>query len=119
MYNNPLKMPILQEVSYCSYPPTMKDYFVTSILDVIGFPYKEQQPKYMRKKIGNDTIIMVWYSMSIPFNQKQYNVPINVYFMKNMPYEPPQIFIEVTPGSAINPKAQEIDQASHRIITPS
>ena len=51
MYNNPLKMPILQEVSYCSYPPNMKDYFVTSILDVIGFPYKEQQSKYMRKKI--------------------------------------------------------------------
>lgn len=39
--------------------------------------------------------------------------------MKNMPYEPPQIFIEVTPGNAINLKAQEIDQSTHRIITPS
>ena len=28
-------------------------------------------------------------------------------------------FIEVTPGNAINPKSQEIDQTSHRIITPS
>ena len=57
--------------------------------------------------------------MNIHFNQKKYNVPINVYFMKNIPYEPPQIFIEVTPGNAINPKSQEIDQTSHRIITPS
>ena len=119
MYNNPLKVPILQEVSYCSYPPTMKDYIVNAVIESMGFPYKEQQPKYMRKKVGNDTIIMVWYSMSIPFGQKKYNVPINIYFMKNMPYEPPQIFIEVVQGSAVNPKSREIDQQTHRIMTPS
>lgn len=119
MYNNPLKVPILQEVSYCTYPPNMKDYIVNAVIESIGFPYKEQQPKYMRKKVGNDTIIMVWYSMSIPFGQKKYNVPINIYFMKNMPYEPPQIFIEVVQGSAVNPKSREIDQQTHRIMTPS
>ena len=58
MYNNPLKVPILQEVSYCTYPPSMKDYIVNAVIESIGFPYKEQQPKYMRKKVGNDTIIM-------------------------------------------------------------
>ena len=119
MYNNPLKVPILQEVSYCTYPPSMKDYIVNAVIESIGFPYKEQQPKYMRKKVGNDTIIMVWYSMSVPFGQKKYNVPINIYFMKNMPYEPPQIFIEVVQGSAINPKSREVDQQTHRIMTPS
>ena len=61
MYNNPLKMPILQEVSYCSYPPNMNDYFVTSILDVIGFPYKEQQPKYMRRK--SEMTPSSWYGI--------------------------------------------------------
>lgn len=50
MYNNPLKVPVLQEVSYCSYPANMRDYFVTSILDVIGFPYKEQQRNICEKK---------------------------------------------------------------------
>ena len=119
MYNNPLKVPILQEVSYCTYPPSMKDYIVNAVIESIGFPYKEQQPKYMRKKVGNDTIIMVWYSMSVPFGQKKYNVPINIYFMKNMPYEPPQIFIEVVQGSAVNPKSREVDQQTHRIMTPS
>ena len=119
MYNNPLKVPILQEVSYCTYPSSMKDYIVNAVIESIGFPYKEQQPKYMRKKVGNDTIIMVWYSMSVPFGQKKYNVPINIYFMKNMPYEPPQIFIEVVQGSAVNPKSREVDQQTHRIMTPS
>ena len=39
--------------------------------------------------------------------------------MKNMPYEPPQIFIEVVQGSAVNPKSREVDQQTHRIMTPS
>ena len=118
MYNNPLKIPILQEASLCSYPPNMKDYIVNAVIEVMGYPYKEQQPKYIRKKIGNDTIIMLWFSLSIPFNTKKYNIPINIYFMKNLPYEPPQVFIEVLQGSAVNPKATQIDQQTHRIMTP-
>jgi hypothetical protein len=69
--------------------------------------------------MGGNRIMMVWYPMSVPFMGKNYNVPLQIYITKNMPYEPPQIFLEVTQGSGANTKNTDIDPNNNRIMTNS
>lgn len=49
---------------------------------------------------------------------KNYDVPIVVFFPNLIPLEPPKIFIEVSKGSAINPKIKDIEIKTRKIITP-
>ena len=112
MYNANAQNSILRirtELNECSYNQNMKDYLANLIMSVMNFPKKTQQVRHFIKTMGGNRIIMVWYPMSVPFMGKNYNVPLQIYITKNMPYEPPQIFLEVTQGSGANTKNTDID----------
>ena len=105
------------ELANCNYNPNMKDYLANMIMEIMNFPKKTTQPRHFVKNMNQDKIIMVWYQMSIPFMKKNYNVPLLIYIMKNCPYEPPQIFLEVVQGSAPNPANKDVDPNTRRIMT--
>ena len=107
------------EISQCSYLPQMKDYISNLIYTIMNYPKKTVQARHFIRNMGYDRIIMVWYSMSVPFGGKSYNVPLQIFIMKNVPYEPPQIFLEIVQGSAPNTKNRDIDPNTRRIMTPT
>ena len=122
MYNANAQNSILRlrtELSECSYNQNMKDYLANLIMSVMNYPKKTAQVRHFIKNMGGNKIIMVWYPMSVPFMGKNYNVPLQIYIMKNVPYEPPQIFLEVTQGSGANTKNTDIDPNNNRIMTNS
>ena len=108
---------IRTELAQCSYNPNMKDFLANMIQQAMNFPKRTQQPRHFIRNMGVDKIIMVWYPMNVPFMGKSFSVPLQIFFMKNIPYEPPQIFIEVVQGSAPNPKNQDIDINTRRVMT--
>ena len=105
------------ELAQCSYSPSMKDYISNMIIQVMNYPKKTTPPRHFIRNMNQDKIIMVWYPMSIPFNQKNYNVRLQIFIMKNVPYEPPQIFLEVVQGSAANPANKDVNPNSRQIFT--
>ena len=105
------------ELAQCSYNPNMKDYLANMIMQIMNYPKKTNQARHFIRNMGPDKIIMIWYPMNVPFGQKAYNVPLQIFIMKNIPYEPPQIFLEVVQGSAANPSNKEVDQNSRQIMT--
>ena len=120
MYNpasQNIQIGIRTEIDKCSYSPNMKDYLTNMIMQVMNYPRKQAQAKYCVKNQGQDKIIVVIYPMNVPFMKKSYNVPIQILFMKNIPYEPPQIFLEVVQGSAPNPQNKDVDQSTRRVMT--
>ena len=122
MYNANAQNSILRirtELSECSYNQNMKDYLANLIMAVMNYPKKTTQVRHFVRTMGGNKIIMVWYPMSIPFMGRNYNVPLQIYIMKNVPYEPPQIFLEVTQGSGVNTKNTDIDPNNNRIMTNS
>jgi len=122
MYNpnaNNILLTIRSQLDGCSYNQNMKDYLANLIMSVMNFPKKTQQVRHFIKTMGGNRIMMVWYPMSVPFMGKNYNVPLQIYITKNMPYEPPQIFLEVTQGSGANAKNTDIDPNNNRIMTNS
>ena len=107
------------ELNQCSYAPQMKDYISNLIYTTMNYPKKTAQARHFIKNMGYDRIMMVWYPMSVPFGGKSYNVPLLIYIMKNVPYEPPQIFLEIVQGSAANTKNRDIDPNTNRVMTPT
>ena len=122
MYNANAQNSIIRvrtELNDCSYDPSMKDYLANLIVSTMNFPKKNSQVRHFIKNMGQNKIVMIWYPMSIPFAGKNYNVPLQIYIMRNVPYEPPQIFLEVVQGSAANPSNKDIDPNNNRIMTNS
>ena len=106
-----------EELTQCGYNPSMKDYITNMLMQVLNFPKKTTQARHFIKTLNQDRLIMVWYPMSIPFGKKSYNVPLLIYFMKNIPKEPPQIFLEVVQGSAANPTNKDVNPNSKQVTT--
>ena len=109
---------ILSAISLCNYPPNVTDYLITSINQIMNYEYVKAKPQYKVKTINKDKIIAIRIPMDIPFNKKNYDVPIVVFFPILIPLESPKIFIEVLKGSAINPKVKDIEIKTRKIITP-
>ena len=107
------------ELNECCYDSSMKDYLSNMIIRIMNYPKKTTQARYFIKVMDLKKIMMVWYPMSVPFMNRNYNVPIQIYIMKNIPYEPPQIFLEVVQGSAASTLNKDIDQNNNRISTKS
>ena len=80
------------ELAQCGYNPSMKDYISNMIMQIMNYPKKTNPSRHFIKNMNQDKIIMVWYPMSIPFNNRNYNVPLQIFIMKNVPYEPPKYF---------------------------
>jgi len=108
---------IRSELNSCSYNQNMKDYLANMIMQIMNYPRKTTQARHFIRNMGPDRIIMVWYPMSVPFMSKKFNVPLQIFIMKNIPYEPPQIFLEVVQGSAPNAKNTDVDPNTRRIMT--
>lgn len=119
MYDSNTKIRLLNELSTCTYLPANKDYLANMIAQVMNYPSKQGQARHYIKQLSTDKIIMVWFPMAVPFGGRNYSVPLQVYFMKNSPYEPPQVFLEVVTGSAVNTKNHDIDPNTRRILTNS
>ena len=116
------KIRLMNELSVTSYLPNMKDYIVNLIIQLISYQFKSptQNARYsINNFFGQDKIVMVTLPMSIPFNNRNFDVPIQIYLMKNIPYEPPQIFIEVNQSTGINTKNTDIDANTKRILVNS
>ena len=108
---------IRTELAKCSYNQSFKDYITNMIMQVMNYPKKTNPPRHFIKTMNQDKIIMIWYPMNVPFGSKSYNVPLQIYIMKNVPYEPPQIFLEVVQGSAANPTNKDINPNTRQILT--
>lgn len=116
------KIRLMNELSATSYLPNMKDYIVNLIIQLLSYQFKSssQNARYLINNFfGQDKIVMVTLPMSIPFNNRAFDVPIQIYLMKNIPYEPPQIFIEVNQSTGINTKNTDIDVNTKRILVNS
>ena len=116
------KIRLMNELSATSYLPNMKDYIVNLIIQLLSYQHKSptQNPRYLINNFfGQDKIVMVVLPMSIPFNNRAFDVPIQIYLMKNIPYEPPQIFIEVNQSTGINTKNTDIDANTKRVLVNS
>jgi len=116
------KISLMNQLSATSYLPNMKDYIVNLIIQLLSYQYKSptQNARYLINTFfGQDKIVMVTLPMSIPFNNRAFDVPIQIYLMKNIPYEPPQIFIEVNQSTGINTKNTDIDVNTKRILVNS
>ena len=109
---------IFSLVSLCNYPPNVIDYLIKSIIQIMNYPYVKSKPQYKVKTINKEKMIAIKIELDIPFNKKNYEVPIVVFFPNLIPLEPPKIFLEVSKGSAINPKIKDVDIKTRKIITP-
>ena len=113
-----LNQEIFSLVSLCNYPPNVTDYLITSIIQIMNYPYVKSKPQYKAKMINKEKIIAVKIHLDIPFHAKNYDVPIVVFFPILIPLEPPKIYIELSKDSAINPKVKDIEIKTRKIITP-
>ena len=111
------KIDIISKVNSCDYLPAMKEYIINMISQILDFPRKTVKPRYFIQNKNNEKIIMIWYPMSIPFMQKNYNIPIKIYIPKHVPSLPPQIEIEVNQGFAINHANKNILPNTTTIMT--
>jgi hypothetical protein len=115
MNNN--KYSILEIANQCSYPINMRDLIVNVIYELT---LSSNSVKYSKMTWGTDSIISLKYNVSASFGKtRNYDIPIIINFIKNYPYEPPQIFLDLGPNLGVNPKNSDIDQTTNKIITPS
>ena len=118
MNSKNMNQEIFSLVSLCNYPPNVIDYLIKSIIQIMNYPYVKSKPQYKVKTINKEKMIAIKIELDIPFNKKNYEVPIVVFFPNLIPLEPPKIFLEVSKGSAINPKIKDVDIKTRKINTP-
>ena len=106
-----------KELNECSYARSVTDYLANMIIRIMNYPKKTIPSRYFVKVTEQNKIIFIWYPMSVPFKNKNFNIPIQIFITKNIPYEPPQIFLEVGQGSAPSTLNKDIDQNNNRIMT--
>lgn len=116
-YKVNLKINILKEVTACKYDIGMKDLIVNAVLESMAYSNNMTQSRIAKRTIGTDVIIMAYIVMKCSFKERVYDVPVIIYFMKKMPYEPPQFFVDLPVGKMINPNNREIDPNTRRITT--
>ena len=114
-----IKHEIFSAISLCSYPPNITDSLLELIIKIMTYSHVKSSPNYKIKTISQEKIIAVRCPLDVPFNKRNYEVPIVIFFSKMFPIEPPKILLEVSKGSAINPKTKDVDIKTRKIITPS
>ena len=119
MNNQNLKHEIFSAISSCGYPPNVTDQLIGLISQVMSYPYVKSPSEYKIKTINQEKMIAVRCPMEIPYNKKNYEVPIVIFFSKFIPIQPPRIYLEVAKGSAINPKIKDVDIQTRKIMVPS
>ena len=101
----------------CSYNPSKKESIANDIMSVLNYKKNTNEAKYFLKTQNQDKIIMIYFPMSVELPLKYYNAPFNIFFPKNYPYEPPQIFLEQAKGGTLNPHNHDVDPNTKQIMT--
>jgi len=101
----------------CSYNPFKKESIANDIMSVLNYKKNTNEAKFFLKTQNQDKIIMIYFPMSVELPLKYYNAPFNIFFPKNYPYEPPQIFLEQAKGGTLNPHNHDVDPNTKQIIT--
>ena len=113
------KQEIFSAISSCGYPPNAIDFLIELISQILNYKFVNSSPQYKIKTKNQEKYIVVRCPLDVPFNKRNYEVPIIIYFTKLITLEHPKIFLEVAQGSAINPKSEIVDLNSRKIMTPS
>ena len=119
MNNKNIKSEIFSAVSLCGYPPNVIGPLIELITEILNYPYVKAPSEYKIKTVNQEKMIAVRCPLEVPFNKRDYEVPIVIFFSKFIPLQPPKVFLEVSHGSAINPKTKDVDIHSRKIVTPS
>ena len=115
--NNNIQYILADCISKCTYHPNTKHYIEQAVMDTITF--SEKPSKLDIFQFGTDKIILAIVPLSICFHNRKFDVSVKVYFMKNIPNEPPQFFLLLTPKTAVNPRNTDIDPHTYRIFVPA
>ena len=115
--NNNIQYILADCISKCTYHPNTKHYIEQAVIDTITF--SEKPSKLDIFQFGTDKIILAIVPLSICFHNRKFDVSVKVYFMKNIPNEPPQFFLLLTPKTAVNPRNTDIDPHTYRIFVPA
>ena len=102
----------------CSYDSNDKETLINIIKSILSYPKKIDKAKFSIKELFLDKIIVVWYPIMIPFNNKYYNVPIKIYFKKGL-NEAPLILLDLIQDHEINQNNKNINPKTRRITTTS
>ena len=111
------KIQLIQDLNKCNYNPSMKDFIINIITQIMDYPKRIIKPIYLPQNLNQDKIIMIYYRMSIPFMGSNYNVPLKIYITKNFPYEPPKICVDYVQGFVFNPNNREININNGEVMT--
>jgi hypothetical protein len=116
-YSQNLESEIRRDLDECNYNYSMKDHLANMIIKVMNYPKTKRKARHFVKTIDIDKIICVNYFMSVPFNNRNLDVPLQILFIKNIPEEAPKVFLDLIEGTAPNPKNPDIDVNSKQIKT--
>ena len=106
------------DLNECSYDQKMKEYISNLIYTIMNYK-KNKQPYHCIKNTENNKLIVLFYSMCVQFDEKDYNAPLQILIMKNVPYEQLQIYLETAKGCTANLKNEIIIPDTKRIMTPT
>lgn len=103
---------IYETVSSCCYPNTTRDYIGKNILDL----YKaNSSTKFFKVVKDNDKIMVASFKINVIYKSKTYFVPVLIYFPKDFPKSPPDIYLESKDNQGINPKNKDIDPKTKKM----
>ena len=103
----------------CNYDPRDKGNLIDMIKSMLNYPKKVDRAKFFIKEIFQDKIIMAWYPLTVPFENKFLNVPIKIYFKRKFQDEAPLILLDIIPGYEINENNKNIEPKTRKITTLS
>ena len=102
----------------CSYDSKDRETLINLIKSILSYPKKVDKAKFSIKELYLDKIIVVWFPIVIPFNNKYCNVPIKIYFKKGL-NEAPLILLDLIQDHEINQNNKNINPKTRKITTTS
>ena len=92
---------IENELKECNYEPTMKNYYINMISQIMNFP-QTKKAMCLKENINQENVIVIHIFMKIPLYNNIYSVPLKIYIAKNVPLVPPKITLDIEKGNGIN-----------------
>lgn len=103
---------IYEAVSSCCYPYKTRDYVGKNILDL----YKlNNTTQFFKVVLNSEKIMVASYNVSVIFKSKTNLVPVLIYFPKDFPKCPPDIYVDIKENQGINPKNKDIDPKTKKM----
>jgi hypothetical protein len=102
---------IIEIISQCSYPLNVKDYIANVLLDL---SLQSPTTTFYKTTQGNEDIIAFKYNIQTLFKEKKFDIPIIIYLPKNFPHQAPEVYIDKSSDTGINPRNTNIDPNTSR-----